>query len=217
MRILNYSTSSRKKIAFFYVLFVLSLILFSIYVHFFRPNFDTQVMVFIRRDRGLIFSDWMAFISLWGLNTMMILPVFAASAVFFVLACRKEALWALSVFIADGVNIILKLLIHRSRPQAMDVYPKFQQASFPSGHVVHYTVFFGFILTVMLVSTRFPRTVRWLVGALCVFLIGGVSVARIYLGTHWPTDILAAYIIGFVMLAPVILMYLKRPDTGYAR
>ena len=209
MKILDHLTSNEKKIAFFYAFVIFFLILFLGFVHFFWSTFDAQIISLIRQDRGIIFSALMAFISWWGMNAMMILPVFVASAIFFIASYRREALFTLSVFIADSINIILKLLINRSRPQEMVVYPKFQQGSFPSGHVVHYVVFFGFILTVILVSPQIPKTLRWAIGLLCVFLIGGVSIARIYMGTHWPTDILVAYIIGFTLLAAVILQYLK--------
>ncbi len=216
MKILNDLTLNQKKIAFSYGFAVFCLILFSVSIHFFWPSFDKQLMDILERDRGKNFSVVMGFISWWGMNAMMILPVFVASAIFFMASYRREALFTLSVFIADGINIILKLLINRPRPEAMDVFPKFQQASFPSGHVVHYVVFFGFILTVMLVSPRIPKALRGFVGALCVFLMGGVSVARIYLGTHWPTDILVAYILGFMMLAAVILLYLKGLSPHHA-
>ncbi|MBF0385293.1 MAG: phosphatase PAP2 family protein [Candidatus Omnitrophica bacterium] len=202
-----------KIVVLFYMGGVFSFILLSLLIHFFWPTFDAQVIGFIRQDRGKGFSALMAFISWWGINTRMIWTVVFVAAMFFINSFRKEALFTLSVFIADGINIILKLLIHRSRPEAIDIYPKFQQGSFPSGHVVHYVVFFGFILTVMLVSQRIPKVLRWVAGALCVFLIGGVSIARIYLGTHWPTDILVAYIIGFMLLSVGILQYLRgRPS-----
>lgn len=196
-----------KKIVFFYVLAVACLVFFTLFVHFFWPSFDRQLTDILRQDRGNIFSAVMGFISWWGMGWMMIVPVFITSAVFFITSYRREALFVFSVFIADGLNILLKSMINRSRPETIDVYPKFQQGSFPSGHGVHYAVFFGFILTVMLVSPRIPKVLRWIVGALCVFLIAGVSVARIYLGTHWPSDILAAYILGFVLLGGILLLY----------
>jgi membrane-associated phospholipid phosphatase len=62
----------------------------------------------------------------------------------------------------------------------------------------------------MLFNSRINLVVRWAVGLLCAFLIAGVSVGRIYFGTHWASDILPAYIVGFVMLAVVVLQYLRR-------
>lgn len=206
---LNNLTVSQKRIAVFYTGGILALTIFLLCVYFFWPAFDPQISNLIRQDRGRFFSAVMGFVSWWGMSYMMIVPVFVVSALFFILSYKREAGFVLSVFIADTLNIFLKLLINRPRPEEMDIFPKFQQASFPSGHVVHYVVFFGFIFTVMCVHSRIPLLIRWSISVLCVFLILGVSVARIYLGTHWATDILVAYILGFILLGVIILQYLK--------
>lgn len=211
MKILVHLTSGEKKIAFSYAFVVFCLIFFSVIIHFFWPGFDEQVISYVRQNRGKSFSGLMTFISWWGTSFQMTWTVLVAALVFRLASYKREAWFVLSVFPADVVNVLLKLIINRPRPhpQVMSAILKFQQSSFPSGHVVHYVVFFGFILTVMLVQSRIPRIVRWAIGLLCVLLVAGVSIARIYEDTHWPTDILAAYIIGFMMLAAVILQYLK--------
>ncbi len=211
MKILNYLTSDEKKIAVFYAFVVFCLILFSVFIHFSWPAFDAQVISLVSQDRGKSFSGLMTFISWWGMSFQMTWTVLVVALLFRLASYKREAWFVLSVFPADVVNVLLKLIINRPRPhpQAMSAILKFQQSSFPSGHVVHYVVFFGFILTVMLVQSRIPRIVRWVISLLCVLLLAGVSIARIYAETHWPTDILAAYIIGFTMLVAVILQYLK--------
>jgi len=201
--------SDHKMIVMFYVGGVVSIILLSLFTHFFWMTFDADISHIIRQDRGKGFSVLMGFISWWGMDYKMIFSVFCVSFLFFVTSYKKEALFILSVFIADIINIFLKLIINRHRPEDVHIFPKFQQASFPSGHVVHYVVFFGFILVIMLLNSRINLILRWGIGLLCILLITGVSIARIYLGDHWATDILAAYIIGFVMLGFVILLYLK--------
>jgi len=208
--------SDHKMIVTFYIGGVASIILFLFFVHFFWPTFDADISGIIRQDRGRNFSNLMSFISWWGMDYKMILSVFCVSFLFFVTSYKREAWFTLSVFIADIINILLKLIINRHRPDEAVIFPKFQQASFPSGHVVHYVVFFGFILTVMLVNSRINWTLRWSTGLLCILLIAGISVARIYLNTHWATDILAAYIIGFMLLGIVILVYLKMEPSQYS-
>jgi undecaprenyl-diphosphatase len=197
-------------IVMFYIIGVVSLILLSLFIYFFWPTFDADMAGLIRQDRGRGFSALMGFISWWGVSYVMIGSVFVVSLLFFVISYKREAWFTLTVFITDIINILLKLIINRHRPGEVEIFPKFQQASFPSGHVVHYVVFFGFILAVMLFNSRIHVILRWSIGLLCVFLIAGVSVARIYFGTHWASDILPAYIIGFMMLAVVILQYLRR-------
>ena len=211
MKIQNRLTLDEKRVAFSYVSVIFCLILFLVFIHFFWPTFDEQVISLVGQDRGKSFSVLMGFISWWGMSFQMTWTVLVAALLFRLASYKREAWFVLSVFPADIVNVLLKLIINRPRPhpQAMSGILKFQQSSFPSGHVLHYAVFFGFILTVMLVQPCIPRIVRWGVGLLCVLLIAGVSIARIYAGTHWPTDILVAYTLGFMMLAVVILQYLK--------
>ena len=209
MKLIKKICSDHKIVVMFYVGVVISIALFSLFVHFFWPTFDADISGIIRQDRGKNFSNLMSFISWWGMDYKMIWSVICVSFFFFITSYKREAWFILSVFIADIINILLKLVINRHRPDEVVIFPKFQQASFPSGHVVHYVVFFGFILAVMLVNSRINVVLRWSTGLLCIFLIAGISVARIYLNTHWATDILAAYIIGFMMLGIVILLYLK--------
>jgi membrane-associated phospholipid phosphatase len=209
MRTIKKICADHKKTVLMYAGGVVALIVFTLWAHFFQPDLDAGVSAVIRQERGQGFSLFMDSISWWGMSYWMVVTVCAASLILYLTSYKREAIFALSVFIADGINVVLKLIINRSRPEEVDIFPKFQQGSFPSGHVVHYVVFFGFILAVMLVNSRIPLPLRWGIGLLCVVLVAGVSVARIHLGTHWPTDILVAYIIGFMMLAVVILQYLK--------
>ncbi len=202
--------AEHKLVVWSYIGGVIALILLSLFIYFFWPTFDADVAGLICQDRGKGFAGLMGFVSWWGVSYVMIGSVFAAAFLFFAVSYKREAWFLLGVFIADIVNVLLKVIINRHRPGEVVIFPNFQQASFPSGHVVHYVVFFGFILAVMLFNSRINMLLRWSIGLLCAFLIAGVSVARIYLGTHWASDILPAYIIGFVMLAILILIYARK-------
>jgi membrane-associated phospholipid phosphatase len=212
MRTMRNIWSNHKIMVMAYAALIVSLSLLFLYVHFIRPDFDNTISEVVQSNKDRGFLALMSFISWWGESYIMILSVLCVSLLLFVTSYKKAAIFILSVFIMDIINICLKLIINRPRPEMIDIYPSFQQGSFPSGHVVHYVVFFGFMLCVMLTDARISIILRWAVSLLCVFLIAGVSASRIYLGTHWPTDIIAAYIIGFIMLAVVIQQYLrKRP------
>jgi undecaprenyl-diphosphatase len=126
---------------------------------------------------------------------------------------RREAYFTLAVVLPDFFNMLVKILVHRPRPTSVDarVLLQFTQTGFPSGHVVHYVVFFGFLLTVMIVNKDISLSWRIMVGMLCSFLIFTVSISRIYLGAHWATDVIGGYLFGLIYLGIMLKYYLKDP------
>jgi undecaprenyl-diphosphatase len=108
--------------------------------------------------------------------------------------------------------MLMKILIHRARPTPEDakILSTFTQSSFPSGHVVHYVVFFGFLIAAMIVNKNISSFWRIFVGILSAFLILTVSISRIYLGAHWATDVLGGYLFGFIYLGIMLKFYLNR-------
>jgi undecaprenyl-diphosphatase len=106
------------------------------------------------------------------------------------------------------VNVIVKDYVRRPRPgiDLVHVFGVLNSFSFPSGHVMYYVGFFGFLwfLTYTLLKRSWRRTlVLWFLGIL-VALIG---MSRIYLGQHWASDVLGAYLLGTLTLVVNIWFY----------
>ena len=105
-------------------------------------------------------------------------------------------------------NVIVKETIRRPRPTVdlVDVFRILDSYSFPSGHVMFYVGFFGFMW--FLVYTLLKRS--WLRTSLLTLLgvlIALVGASRIYLGQHWGSDVLGAYLLGSLTLAVNIWFY----------
>jgi undecaprenyl-diphosphatase len=103
------------------------------------------------------------------------------------------------------VNQFLKLLIGRPRPSDLlvDVAGVFHFNSFPSGHVVFFTEFFGFMLFLAhVLLNRGP--LRHVLRILPALLIASVGLSRVYLGAHWPSDVVGAYLAGGLWLMVMI-------------
>ena len=97
---------------------------------------------------------------------------------------------------------MLKILVGRQRPTADLVGFAYRddELSFPSGHVMFYVCFFGFLFFVayaVLARGTNTRRVALALSALPVLLIG---VSRVYLRAHWPSDTLGAYVLGGLWL-----------------
>lgn len=96
------------------------------------------------------------------------------------------------------LNQGMKLAFARPRPTLW--HPLIQETSygFPSGHALGALVLYGFLA--YLWARRYPRNSR-LVYSLIVIVIVLIGLSRLYLGVHYPTDIVAGYIVGFLWLS----------------
>lgn len=106
------------------------------------------------------------------------------------------------------VNLIVKDTIQRPRPTVdlVRVLHILDSYSFPSGHVMFYVGFFGFLwfLVYTLLRRSWLRTSLLIVLGIFIMLVGP---SRIYLGQHWPSDVLGAYLLGSLTLAANIWFY----------
>jgi undecaprenyl-diphosphatase len=99
-------------------------------------------------------------------------------------------------------------LIDRPRPspELVQVAMQIPHGSFPSGHVVNLTAIFGFLA--FLIWTHLPASWwRTVLLALLALPIVTVGFARVHAGAHWPSDVLAGYLLGGVWLALSIYLY----------
>jgi membrane-associated phospholipid phosphatase len=147
---------------------------------------------------------------------MKVLTVFGSSLVMTPLSLAvlgfcymRGAFHALKTLLATFVGallleLILKTAFHRPRPAPFFDLPTPRSFSFPSGHALYSFCFFAGIAVVLYPTlTRMrARVALWLVAGLLVF---GIGFSRIYLGVHYPSDVLAGYAAGAVWVASVWL------------
>jgi membrane-associated phospholipid phosphatase len=129
--------------------------------------------------------------------------------ILFLLGLRWEAWSALiAALISLSLNTIVKFAVRRPRPTAdlVDVFSDLKSYSFPSGHVMFYTAFFGFLLFLIftLLKKSFLRNFLMFV---FLFLVAAVGLSRMYLGEHWASDVIAGYLLGSLCLILTILIY----------
>jgi undecaprenyl-diphosphatase len=108
-------------------------------------------------------------------------------------------LGALVVGIASVANGIVKAVIARDRPDLLEAIVVEPGFSFPSGHSALGMVAWG-VLAVLVSRSRFGRQARTAIIAALVILVFLIGVSRIYLGVHYPTDVIAGWVAGGVVV-----------------
>ncbi|MGM9319449.1 phosphatase PAP2 family protein [Deinococcus aquaticus] len=104
---------------------------------------------------------------------------------------RLAVFWGLAVAGAAGLNVLMKLLMHRTRPELWPRLIQEHDASFPSGHSMYSA---AFVTALILLSWRTPY--RWPALILGLAFSGAVGLSRLYLGVHYPTDVLCGWLTG---------------------
>ena len=126
---------------------------------------------------------------------------------------RLALLWLVVGLTTGAIEYGLKPSVGRVRPELWP-RPGFEQRgfSFPSGHAVASATFYP--LMALLVARRRPswRASAWLMGVAFALYIG---FGRLYLGVHWPSDVLAGWTLGGLQVA-LAALWLRRAD-GQAR
>lgn len=138
-------------------------------------------------------------------------PITATTAaIFWALRFRVEALFILLTSSTALLNMLVKSLIKRPRPtkELVTVARVINEPSFPSGHVMYYTNFYGMLIYLLITNWRSGRLRNILIG-ICVTLIAFIGPSRIYLGAHWPSDVLAGYMYGGLWFAGFMALYLR--------
>ncbi|MEO8391618.1 MAG: phosphatase PAP2 family protein [Chloroflexota bacterium] len=115
---------------------------------------------------------------------------------------------AVSLIGSTLLGLGLKLLVQRPRPAAdlVNVFAQLKDTSFPSGHVLFFTTFFGFML---FLAYTLPKPSWWRTLLLIILgaMVALIGISRIYEGQHWASDVLAAYLLGTIWLSGAILIY----------
>ena len=113
------------------------------------------------------------------------------------------AVLALSTIGASAADESIKLLYHRVRPLAFFGYDEPMTYSFPSGHSTTSICFYG-LLVVILAGSMKSRTHRRALWTAACLLVLSIGFSRVYLGVHYPTDVLGGYAFGLVWLLGVV-------------
>lgn len=113
---------------------------------------------------------------------------------------RVDALMVCFSLVPMAVGNGLKLLVDRPRPEYLLLGTPPTSLSFPSGHALAAAIFGG--LVILLVGELVPsRSLRRGLQVAILLLVLAIGASRVYLGLHWPSDVIGGYLFGIAMLS----------------
>lgn len=159
--------------------------------------FDEIMMEYVHNKTTTLGISIMTKITYLG-SVYFLLPV---GGLIFILMVKKKNLEGIRLLVLStigsyGLNSMLKKIFIRARPLKYFLIEQ-EGYSFPSGHAMVSMSFYT-TMTYLLVknmSNQNAKKILWIINSIIVTSIG---FSRIYLGVHWPTDILVGYLLGYI-------------------
>jgi undecaprenyl-diphosphatase len=149
-----------------------------------------------------------------GLGSTGVLSVMVLAAIgFLTMTAKRHAAATVLASVVGGVLVgqTMKWAFARPRPDLVPHGAEVYTASFPSGHSMMSAVVY-LTLGALLARTQASPAVKAYILTVCVLLTALVGVSRVYLGVHWPTDVLAGWALGglWALLCWSAMLWLQR-------
>lgn len=110
------------------------------------------------------------------------------------------------VLLVSGLaNSSLKQVFNRARPDAVHLV-SVETLSYPSGHAMSAMAFYGFLIY-LFSSLKLNKWIKFLSIFVCSIIILGIGISRIYLGVHFPSDVLGGFIAGFIWIIFCVVLF----------
>lgn len=208
-----YTLNSKRQSIIFISIGVLFLLLFGVIsfgVYFessWVNSLDMNVIEKIQSNVTEGKTSVLALLTEIGNIRLVIVLTIILAVILFIKKWYAAGLWlgGTVLFCAAIGTKILKKLFDRTRPDFMQLIEKSSE-SFPSGHATSTTIFYGLLgLALILLTTHVWKKV--VVGFVALFIIGFILISRIYLGVHFPTDVLAGFLYGMASILISVGVY----------
>ncbi len=172
-------------------------------------QFDTAVREFVHSHSSVPLTATMQFITLLGSSLFVAIGATSGCLALWVTGRRRRAvLIAITVIGGSLLMGVLKISFHRPRPQPFFDTLLPASYSFPSGHALLSFCLYGAAAALFSADQKklWVRIAIWTVAAV---LVGAIGFSRIYLGVHYPSDVLAGYLGALVWVLGVGIAYRK--------
>lgn len=166
--------------------------------------FDTTIIAWVYALRSDALTEIMKFFTFLGGEIFLISGILLFLA--FIYRKHKVSFFNFCVLLVFGtvINLLLKWIYQRPRPEYLPIL--FESTySFPSGHAMNSFIFYSLVGYFIIRNTK-NKTVWFLTVILLSLLIFIIGLSRIYLGVHYPSDVLAGYLSGFLWFLLIVVV-----------
>jgi undecaprenyl-diphosphatase len=159
-------------------------------------QFDVAVLQWMHQHNTPLLTQLSVELTYLGTGTVVMMIV-AVAALFLWHTQHKHSARLLLAAVAGNIilNGMLKLVFHRARPTVFEWQTTAVSSSFPSGHAMSATVCYGTV-AYLVIRLQKHRWSRVLTGIAAVVLILLICATRLYLGVHYPSDVIAGMLVG---------------------
>lgn len=184
-------------------------------------SYDRQILLMLREDGNPsdpIGPPWMEEMGrdITALGGFTVLTALTFAAIGFMVLLQRPRLALLTLLAITGgmfASDLLKQFFDRPRPDLVPHGVLVTSASFPSGHAMMAAVVY-LTLGVLVARTQPKLSLRLYIISLSVIIALGVGISRVYLGVHWPTDVLAGWTLGGIWALVFGLVALKMSPSS---
>lgn len=106
-----------------------------------------------------------------------------------------------------GLNVVLKHIVQRERPNINRLIPE-KGYSFPSGHSMMSMAFYGMLIFLIFKYVK-NTALKWTLIVILTILLSTIGITRIYLGVHYPSDVIGGFVVSLTYLFILTEIYNK--------
>ena len=180
---------------------IISLIIFIIWTILVCTNninwFNDSVYDFLYSLKSNTFTNIMKIFTFFA-NTKAIVFLSLLSLLGLFFKTKKPLYLVGTIIVSTILNNVLKIIFRVNRPE----HYRFITAggfSYPSGHAMASMTFYGFFI-IFVINSNLDKKYKYILSIIIFIFILFIGLSRIYLGVHYPSDIIGGWLISFILL-----------------
>jgi undecaprenyl-diphosphatase len=214
----DHSTSTRwnyRRAAILWLAGVFAFGLIAVFAHFYDRFPGDEWITDVFQDVDVpVLGGYLTFVNFLGDTWVHVVLVAGFVVLFGLLQAGESALLVLYTVVPSLLNGAIKDWVERPRPSEdfVAVSESASGFSFPSGHTVSTAALFLVLFFVVPAVVR-HKILRWTLQMGCLLMVLSTGPARVYVGVHWTSDVLAGYALVVLMVVPLLLVFTPRRNS----